>query len=39
MRNSIDRLVSAGFLLPIDAEQALNKDLNYVQRKNLLPEK
>jgi hypothetical protein len=39
MRNSIDRLVSAGFLLPFDAEQALNKNLDYVQRKNLLPEK
>lgn len=39
LRKAIDGLVSAGFLLPSDAEQALNRNLKYVQSKNLLPEK
>jgi hypothetical protein len=36
---AIDRLVNAGFLLPFDAEQTLNKNLKTVQLKNLLPPK
>jgi hypothetical protein len=38
LRAAIDRLVSAGFLLPYDADQALNKNMKNVQSKNLLPQ-
>jgi hypothetical protein len=37
LHTAIDRLVSAGFLLPFDAEQTFNKNLKNVQSKILLP--
>ncbi len=39
LRGVVDKLVKAGFLLPFDAEQAVSKNLSYVQSNNLLPEK
>jgi len=39
LRKAIDNLVRSGFLLPSDAEAALNKNLNNVLNKNLLRKK
>jgi Alpha/beta hydrolase domain len=39
LHKAIDNLVRAGFLLPFDAERALNKNLNNVRSNNLLPKK
>jgi hypothetical protein len=37
LHNAINSLVRSGFLLPFDAEAALNKNLNNVVKSNLLP--
>src|SRR5215831_759844 len=37
LQNAINRLEHSGFLLPVDAEAAFKKNLNDVQKKNLLP--
>jgi hypothetical protein len=39
LQEAIDRLVSAGYLLPADAKAALNKNVDYVLKNNLLPRK
>jgi hypothetical protein len=39
VRKAVDNLVRSGYLLPSDAEAALNKNLNNVLSKNLLPKK
>jgi hypothetical protein len=39
LKNAINGLERAGFLLPVDANAALNKNLDYVLRNNLLPKK
>jgi hypothetical protein len=36
LRDAVDRLVKAGFLLPFDAEQTFTENLSYVQSNNLL---
>ncbi len=37
LQSAIDSLVKAGYLLPVDAEATLRKNLNYVSSNNLLP--
>jgi len=39
MEKAINGLVQSGYLLPVDAKSALNKNVNYVMEKNLLPKK
>ena len=39
LQNAVDGLVRSGFLLPDDAKTAVNKNLEYVLRNNLLPKK
>jgi hypothetical protein len=39
LQTAIDSLVKAGYLLPVDAEATLRKNLNYVSSNNLLPKK
>jgi hypothetical protein len=39
LQKAIDTLLRQGFLLPFDAEAALNKNLNNVLSNNLLPKK
>jgi hypothetical protein len=39
LQNAIDGLVRSGFLLPADAKTALNKNVDYVLKNNLLPKK
>jgi len=39
LRDGIDNLIKAGFLLPFDAERALNKNLKSVMSDRLLSQK
>jgi len=39
LQSAIDSLVKAGYLLPVDSEATLRKNLNYVSSNNLLPKK
>jgi hypothetical protein len=39
LQDAIDGLVRSGFLLPADAKGALNKNVDYVVKTNLLPKK
>jgi hypothetical protein len=39
LRDAINSLVKAGFLLPFDAERALNKNLKAVTSNSLLSQK
>jgi len=39
LQNAVDGLVRSGFLLPADAKAALNKNVDYAVRNNLLPKK
>ena len=39
LQKAIDGLEQSGFLLPVDAKAALNKNLDYVTKNNLLPKK
>jgi hypothetical protein len=39
LQAAIDGLVRSGLLLPVDAKAAFNKDVDYVTKNNLLPQK
>jgi hypothetical protein len=39
LQAAIDGLVRSGYLLPVDAKTAFNKDVDYVIKNNLLPKK
>jgi hypothetical protein len=39
LKKAIDGLEQSGFLLPVDATTALNKNLDNVLKNNLLPRK